>query len=106
MLDLEITVFLKPNYDFLYKIVIIQELKYIQIFIIFMSEIRQVNASKTGVSKLAIVALAIVFAAGLFLVGFDQGHIFSLVYGEQAFEDLYIHELTHDMRHAAGFPCH
>jgi len=25
---------------------------------------------------------------------------------EQAFEDLYIHELTHDMRHAAGFPCH
>ena len=106
MLDLEITVFLKPNYDFLYKIVIIQELKYIQMFIIFMSELRQVNASKTGVSKLAIVALAIVFAAGLFLVGFDQGHIFSLVYGEQAFEDLYIHELTHDMRHAAGFPCH
>ncbi|MFB5606478.1 MAG: CbtB-domain containing protein, partial [Candidatus Nitrosomaritimum yanchengensis] len=37
---------------------------------------------------------------------FDQGHIFSLVYGEQAFTDLYIHELTHDMRHAAGFPCH
>jgi len=48
-----------------------------------MSESRQVNVSKTGVSKLAIVVLAIVFAAGLFLVGFDQGHIFSLVYGEQ-----------------------
>ncbi len=31
---------------------------------------------------------------------------FSVVYGEQAFTDLYIHELTHDMRHAAGFPCH
>ena len=72
----------------------------------FMSESRQINASKPVVSKLAIIALAIVFAAGLFLVGFDQGHIFSLVYGEQAFEDLYIHELTHDMRHAAGFPCH
>jgi len=72
----------------------------------FMSESRQVNVSKTGVSKLAIIALAIVFVAGLFLVGFDQGHIFSLVIGEQAFEDLYIHELTHDMRHAAGFPCH
>ena len=42
----------------------------------------------------------------LFVVGFDQGHIFSLVYGEEAFQDLYIHELTHDMRHAAGFPCH
>ena len=71
-----------------------------------MSESRQISVSKTSVPKLAIVALAIVFAAGLFVVGFDQGHIFSLVYGEQAFEDLYIHELTRDMRHAAGFPCH
>ncbi len=71
-----------------------------------MSQSGQVNVSKSGVPIIAIVALAIVFAAGLFLVGFDQGHIFSVVYGEQAFEDLYIHELTHDMRHAAGFPCH
>ena len=71
-----------------------------------MSEIKQLNKSKSGVSKIAILALAIVFAAGLFVVGFDQGHIFSLVYGEQAFVDLTIHELTHDMRHAAGFPCH
>ncbi len=66
----------------------------------------QVNISKTNIPKLAIIALAAVFAVGLFVVGFDQGHIFSLVYGEQAFTDLYIHELTHDMRHAAGFPCH
>jgi len=70
------------------------------------SQSRQINVSKSGVPIIAIVALAIVFAVGLFLVGFDQGHIFSIVYGEQAFEDLYIHELTHDMRHAAGFPCH
>jgi len=67
----------------------IQELKYIQMMFNFMSESRQINVSKTNVSKLAIVALAIVFATGLFLVGFDQGHIFSLVYGEQAFEDLF-----------------
>jgi len=65
---------------------------------------RLVSKSKTP--KLAIMALAIIFAAGLFVVGFDQGHIFSLVYGDPAFTDLYIHELTHDMRHAAGFPCH
>ncbi|EGP93760.1 CbtB domain-containing protein [Nitrosarchaeum koreense] len=71
-----------------------------------MSQSRQINASKNSVPVIAIVALAIVFAAGLFVVGFDQGHIFSLVYGEEAFQDLYIHELTHDMRHAAGFPCH
>jgi len=81
-------------------------LKYIQILLWFVYESRQINVSKTGISKLAIVVLAIIFAAGLFVVGFDQGHIFSLVYGDQAFTDLYIHELTHDMRHAAGFPCH
>ena len=71
-----------------------------------MSQSRQINVSKNGVPVIAIVVLAIIFAAGLFVVGFDQGHIFSLVYGEEAFQDLYIHELTHDMRHAAGFPCH
>jgi len=71
-----------------------------------MSQSRQINVSKNGVPVTAIVALAIVFVAGLFVVGFDQGHLFSLVYGEEAFQDLYIHELTHDMRHAAGFPCH
>ena len=71
-----------------------------------MSEVRQQNISKSTVPKVAILALAIVFAAGLFVVGFDQGHIFSLVQGVDAFEELYIHELTHDMRHAAGFPCH
>ena len=71
-----------------------------------MSDLRQINVSKTGVPKFAILALSIIFAAGLFVVGFDQGHIFSVVYGEQAFADLYLHELTHDMRHAAGFPCH
>jgi hypothetical protein len=74
--------------------------------VILMSESRQIFVSKNDVSKLAIIALALVFVAGLFVVGFDQGHIFSLVIGEEAFADLYIHELTHDMRHAAGFPCH
>jgi hypothetical protein len=71
-----------------------------------MSETRQINVSKNSVPKLALIALGLIFVAGLFLVGFDQGHVFSLVYGEQAFTDSFLHELTHDMRHAAGFPCH
>ena len=71
-----------------------------------MSESKQINVSKNSIPVIAIVVLAIIFAGGLFVVGFDQGHIFSLVYGEKAFQDLYIHELTHDMRHIAGFPCH
>jgi len=71
-----------------------------------MSELKQINVSKIDVPIFAIIALAIIFAVGLFVVGYDQGHIFSIVLGEQAYADLYIHELTHDMRHAAGFPCH
>ena len=71
-----------------------------------MSQSRQINVSKNSIPVTAIVVLAIIFVAGLFFVGFYQGHIFWLVFGEDAYQDLYIHELTHDMRHAAGFPCH
>jgi len=67
---------------------------------------RQIAKTDSQIPVFAIIVLAFVFAFGLFVVGFDQGHIFSIAFGEQAFEDLYIHELTHDMRHAAGFPCH
>ena len=59
-----------------------------------------------GVPKIAIAVLSLIFALGFFVVGFDQGHIFSLVMGETAFDQMFIHELTHDMRHAFGFPCH
>ena len=62
--------------------------------------------TKSAVPKLAITVLAVIFTIGLFVVGFDQGHIFSLVMGESAFDEMLIHELTHDLRHAAGFPCH
>ena len=71
-----------------------------------MSQSKQIIISKYSIPIFAIVLLAMIFVAGLFVVGFDQGHTFSLVIGEEAFADLYIHELTHDMRHAAGFPCH
>ena len=67
---------------------------------------KQSTITASGTSKIAVAALALVFVFGLFVVGFDQGHIFSLVLGEQAFDEMFIHELTHDMRHAAGFPCH
>ena len=71
-----------------------------------MSQSRQLSTPITGLPIVGVLALAAVFVAGLFLVAFDQGHTLSLIYGEQAFADLFIHELTHDMRHAAGFPCH
>jgi hypothetical protein len=71
-----------------------------------LSQSKEIAIPKSSVPIFAVTILAIIFAFGLFFVGFDQGHLFSIVLGEQAFEDLYIHELTHDMRHAAGFPCH
>ena len=58
------------------------------------------------VPKVALATLVTVFIIGLFVVGFDQGHIFSIIYGESSFSEQFLHELTHDMRHAAGFPCH
>ena len=71
-----------------------------------MSQSKGITISESKTPIIAIALLAVVFAVGMFVVGYDQGHIFSIVLGEQAYEDLYIHELTHDMRHAAGFPCH
>ena len=103
---MHLTVDQNDNLVIIFKHKNIKEHKYIQQNVILMSRTEQRSVSKTSISKIAILALAIVFAAGLFVVGFDQGHIFSVVYGEQAFVDLTIHEITHDMRHAAGFPCH
>lgn len=71
-----------------------------------MSQSRQVTRISKNIPIKAVVALAAVFVLGLFVVGFDQGQIFSLAYGQDAYTTQFIHELTHDMRHAAGFPCH
>lgn len=71
-----------------------------------MSQNRGITITRSGVPISAIILLAGIFAFGLFVVGYDQGQLFSVVMGEQAYEDLYIHELMHDLRHAAGFPCH
>ena len=67
---------------------------------------KQIQASETKVSKAVIGLLIFILAFDLFVVGYDQGQLFSLVQGDQAYYDLWIHEFLHDMRHAAGFPCH
>ncbi len=71
-----------------------------------MSLSKEITISKSSVPKVALLVLATIFAFGAFEVGFDQGQLFSIAFGDQAYADMYIHELTHDMRHAAGFPCH
>jgi hypothetical protein len=53
------------------------------------------------------LALAALLAlAGLFVLGFDQGQTLAFVQGDSAYQLNLIHELVHDARHAAGFPCH
>jgi cobalt transporter subunit CbtB len=54
----------------------------------------------------AIGFLIAVLIFTMFVVGYDQGQLFSVVEGQSAFDNMWIHEFTHDMRHAAGFPCH
>ena len=71
-----------------------------------MSLLVQTTKFINAVPKVALAILASVFVIGLFIVGFDQGHVFSIIYGESSFTEQFLHELTHDMRHAAGFPCH
>ena len=71
-----------------------------------MSQSQQIPVRGLPAHKAAIIALAAIFAVGLFLVGFDQGETLSLLYGQNAYADMLFHEFTHDMRHAAGFPCH
>ena len=41
-----------------------------------------------------------------YLLVLDQGLLLSLVQGNTAYQANFIHELLHDARHAAGFPCH
>ena len=67
---------------------------------------QQVTKDINGIPKVAVGVLFGILVFGLFIVGYDQGNLFSLAQGEQAFDTMWMHEFYHDMRHAGGFPCH
>jgi len=71
-----------------------------------MSILVQATKFVQTVPKSVLAILVTISMIGFFVVGFDQGHLFSLIHGESSFTEQFLHELTHDMRHAAGFPCH
>ena len=71
-----------------------------------MSILVQATKFVQTVPKSVLAILVTISMIGFFVVGFDQGHLFSLIYGESYYTEQFLHELTHDMRHAAGFPCH
>lgn len=56
--------------------------------------------------KMVIGLLLGILILGIFVMGFEQGQLFSIAQGEQAYSDMWMHEFFHDTRHAAGFPCH
>jgi hypothetical protein len=61
---------------------------------------------KDGIPKFSLVILAVIAIFSVYIVGYDQGQLFSLVQGTEAYDTMWLHEFTHDIRHAAGFPCH
>jgi putative cobalt transporter subunit CbtB len=78
-----------------------------------MASIQQqiITKGASSVPKIAIGVLAAVAVLGVFVVGFDTGQL------EQAFGIsggmngnnpgiMWLHEFSHDARHAAGFMCH
>lgn len=71
-----------------------------------MSFTEQIARTAEGIPKIAIGLLLGILVLGVFVMGFDQGQIFSVAQGEQAYDEMWMHEFYHDMRHAAGFACH
>ena len=71
-----------------------------------MSISKQITKESSRVPKIAVGVLLVIMIFGMFIVGYDQGHLFSLSQGDQAFDNMWMHDFYHDMRHSAGFPCH
>ncbi len=52
------------------------------------------------------MGIAVLAALALYLLAVDQGLALSLVQGQTAFDQNFVHELVHDGRHVLGAPCH
>jgi hypothetical protein len=73
--------------------------------------IKQVAKESSDVPKVAIGVLIGIFVLCMFVVGYDQGQLVQAFFapiGIHLNHDklMLIHEFNHDLRHAAGFPCH
>jgi hypothetical protein len=75
-----------------------------------MSVSNQITKTSAGVPGVAVGILLGVLAFGIFIVGFDQGEMLGFTVPADGSEGElgtnWTHEFYHDMRHAAGFPCH
>ena len=71
-----------------------------------MGELTNGSASVGRLPWVALLPTLGVALGVLFLLGLDQGQALATIQGPAAFDVNFIHELVHDARHAAGFPCH
>ena len=73
--------------------------------------IKQITKESSNVPKISVVALLGILAFGMFVVGYDQGQLAQALFVPMGIhlnhnQLMMIHEFNHDLRHAAGFPCH
>ena len=73
--------------------------------------IKQITKESSNVPKISVGVLLGILAFGMFVVGYDQGQLTQALFVPMGFhlnhnQLMMIHEFNHDLRHAAGFPCH
>jgi hypothetical protein len=72
---------------------------------------RQISKEGSEVPKIAVGILLGILVFGMFAVGYDQGQLAQAFLGSVGIHPshtqlMMLHEFNHDLRHAAGFPCH
>jgi hypothetical protein len=73
--------------------------------------IKQITKESSNVPKISVGVLLGILAFGIFIVGYDQGQLAQALFVPMGIhlnhnQLMMIHEFNHDLRHAAGFPCH
>jgi hypothetical protein len=73
--------------------------------------VKQITKENGNVSKIAVGVLLAILVFGMFVVGYDQGQLAQALFAPMGIhlnhnQLMMIHEFNHDLRHAAGFPCH
>ena len=72
---------------------------------------KQITCEIRTIPKIGIGILAGILVFGIFVVGYDQGQLVQAISAPFGIHPnhaqlMLLHEFNHDLRHAAGFPCH
>jgi hypothetical protein len=72
---------------------------------------KQITCEISSRPKIGIGILAGILVFGMFVVGYDQGQLLQAISAPFGIHPnhaqlMLLHEFNHDLRHAAGFPCH